>query len=44
MKHKDIYAEIDRYGLPEVLGFPPVAYGIAAALLYGVAWVIIIVW
>ncbi len=43
MKHKDIYAEIDRCGLPEVLGIHPVAYGIVAAVLYGVAWIMIIV-
>ncbi len=43
MKHKNLYSEIDRCGLPEIPGFHLVAYGIAAALLYGVAWVMIIV-
>ncbi len=42
MKHKDIYAEIDRCGLPEIPGFHLVAYGIVAAVLYGFAWVMII--
>ncbi len=43
MKNKNIYAEIDRCGLPEIPGFHLVAYGIAAAVLYAVAWVMIIV-